>query len=83
MQRRIDVKELFKKLNALEYEVVKYLNKEQGADPDFLNYKAMSEALRVSRDDVRSACRRLITAGVLIAEGKQQFKLSEEIFKDE
>ena len=82
MRRQIDVKALFKKLNALEYRIIKYLNNDHGTEPDWLNYKAMSEELGAGKTAVRSACRRLILSGVLIAEGKQQFKLSEDIFKD-
>lgn len=80
--QKIDIKELFKRLVQLEYDLLKYINKLQGSESKPLDFEKAAGALNVSKDDVRRACKSLVNAGVLIAEG-ENFGINEEIYKSE
>ena len=80
--RKIDVKKLFQRLIALEYELLKYVNRTQGNAAAPLNFNEAAVALSVDKDAVLRACKRLVDAKMLIAEG-ENFKINEEVYKDE
>lgn len=77
---KIDVKELFQRLNGFEYELLKYINRTQGAKSAPVNFYEAATALSAENADVRRACKRLVESKVLIVEG-ENFKINEEIFK--
>ncbi len=78
--RKIDVKTLFSRLCALEYDLLKYINLKQGEASGILDFYAAAEALNVNKDAVRTTVRRLVKAEILIAEG-ENFKINEEVYK--
>lgn len=80
--RKIDVKKLFQRTIALEYELLKYINRTQGNAAAPLNFNEAAEALSADKDALKRACRRLVDAKALIAEG-ENFKINDEIYKDE
>lgn len=82
MRKKINVKELFDRLCSIEYEFLKYINRNQGSESGPLNFNEISAALNVDRRKLYCAQKRLLKAGVLIASG-ENFKINEEIYKEE
>lgn len=82
MHKLIDVKELFNRLCGFEYELLKYINRTQGEDPAPINFSEAAIALSSEKSEVRRAIKRLVKAGVIIADG-ENFKINWEVFKSE
>ena len=80
--RKIDLKRLFQDLCAVEYEVLKYINRTQGEAAAPLNCFEAATALSVDNNVIRKALRRLVEANVLIVDG-EKFQINARIFKDE
>lgn len=78
----IDVKELFKRLITLEYNVLKYINRTQGEESRPIDFSACAAALNVDKRAVYNAHKRLVTAGVLIPDGLN-FKINDKVFVKE
>lgn len=78
--QKINVKELFTRLCGLEYELLKYINRTQGAESGSLDFNELSAELNADKRKLYSACKRLENAGALIAEG-ENFRINEEIYK--
>jgi len=79
--RKFNVVELFNRLCGFEYELLKYILKQQGTKLSLADYVAAANALGVDKDTVRRGYKRLVAAGVLIADG-ESFKINEEVYKD-
>ena len=79
---KINVKELFNRLCSIEYEFLKLINRERGAESGPLDYNEISAALNVDKRKLYAACKRLVKAGILIAEG-ENFRINTEVYKDE
>lgn len=80
--RRIDVKALFQRLCAFEYELLNYINRTQGEASAPLNYFEAAIALSSDKNSIRKSLRRLVESKALIVEG-ENFKINEELFKNE
>ena len=78
--RKIDLIEVFIRLCKPEYDLLKYINKIQGERSAPINFYNAAEALHIEKDDVRRQIKRLVEAGVLIADGND-FKINSEVFK--
>lgn len=80
MQKIIDILDLFQRLCKLEYELLKYINKIQGADSRPFNFSEAATVLNVSKQKLFGAHRRLVSCGALIADG-ENFRINEEIYR--
>lgn len=77
---KIDVIEVFTRLCKPEYDLLKYINKIQGERSAPINFYNAAEVLGVEKDDVRRQIKRLVEAGVLLADGCD-FQINSDIFK--
>ncbi len=78
--RIINANELFTRLCKTEYELLKYINRTQGAESRALDYNELSAELNADKRALYSACKRLVDCSALIAEG-ENFRINEEIYK--
>lgn len=78
--KKIDVQVLFNKLISFEYELLKYINRIQGADSRPFNFSEAATVLNVSKQKLFGAHRRLVSCGALIADG-ENFRINEEIYR--
>ncbi len=78
--RNIDAVKLFKKLCGVENEFLKYIIRTQGEAWAPINFYEAAVSLGLNKDDVRRACKRLVDANVLLADG-ENFQVNEEIFQ--
>ncbi len=79
--RKFNVVELFNRLCGFEYKLLQYIHNQQGTKLALADYVAAATALGVDKDAVRRGYKRLVTAGVLIADG-ENFKIDEKIYKE-
>lgn len=79
---KFNVIELFNRLCGFEYELLKYIHKQQGTKLALADYVAAANALNTDKDAVRRGYKRLVTAEILIADG-ENFKINEKVYKND